>query len=639
MAERKSCGNAAYSWCAGDRKRINASAFSLPTGIMGASQTQRCLVLSLMTKTLIRSDCSDQNYFFCEYKCKSVPCLKKCEPNMTYFDGTEKKINRNKLDGVWAEWETKSGIDTVTWAENMKLCCSIGMKPIRVTDEFLSTINSIGVRFTRFKIYDSHQDSKLIKTSFWTAATRQGCAGHYRFCLHDDVGPWDSQDSFWETVNPRDTGSCLVVDRQYAKEGAPFGVRQVQCSSPTANFACQRNNTKFMDFVNSESMMPIEPEKVNTCDLPICSNPLFQEYCPPFSYHLLQWGIGKRVAESDFLHQLQIIFLIGLLLNFIVVRSECASSQLSLTRSWLVCKVFSRKIPNTGHQAPTLDVRIIDSEGNRYCVKLVNSLLKVESCEKRMKFICEGRVQAESHLQEVFNECKLTHRVTQREIDKFNTADLGSFSYKMKCFSTCMAELLGLMYDGTNKLDGVWAEWMKKSGVESVSYTTMIFGNKKVTWAENMKFCCSIGMKPIRVSDELLSKLNSNKIAYGSFYIFDKNQNSTEDRKLIKTSFWTAATRQGCIGHYRFCMHDDVGPWDSQDSFWETVNPRDTGSCLVVDRQYAKEGAPFGVRQVQCSSPTANFACQKDNARMADFVNSEINTGTATILRSPSINE
>ncbi|CAB3386050.1 Hypothetical predicted protein [Cloeon dipterum] len=207
------------------------------------------------------------------------------------------------------------------------------------------------------------------------------------------------------------------------------------------------------------------------------------------------------------------------------------------------------------------------------------------------------------------------------------------------CFSTCMAELLGLMYDGTNKLDGVWAEWMKKSGVESVSYTTMIFGNKKVTWAENMKFCCSIGMKPIRVSDELLSKLNSNKIAYGSFYIFDKNQNSTEDRKLIKTSFWTAATRQGCIGHYRFCMHDDVGPWDSQDSFWETVNPRDTGSCLVVDRQYAKEGAPFGVRQVQCSSPTANFACQKDNARMADFVNSEINTGTATILRSPSINE
>ncbi|CAB3386049.1 Hypothetical predicted protein [Cloeon dipterum] len=558
---------------------------------------------------------------------------------MTYFDGTEKKINRNKLDGVWAEWETKSGIDTVTWAENMKLCCSIGMKPIRVTDEFLSTINSIGVRFTRFKIYDSHQDSKLIKTSFWTAATRQGCAGHYRFCLHDDVGPWDSQDSFWETVNPRDTGSCLVVDRQYAKEGAPFGVRQVQCSSPTANFACQRNNTKFMDFVNSESMMPIEPEKVNTCDLPICSNPLFQEYCPPFSYHLLQWGIGKRVAESDFLHQLQIIFLIGLLLNFIVVRSECASSQLSLTRSWLVCKVFSRKIPNTGHQAPTLDVRIIDSEGNRYCVKLVNSLLKVESCEKRMKFICEGRVQAESHLQEVFNECKLTHRVTQREIDKFNTADLGSFSYKMKCFSTCMAELLGLMYDGTNKLDGVWAEWMKKSGVESVSYTTMIFGNKKVTWAENMKFCCSIGMKPIRVSDELLSKLNSNKIAYGSFYIFDKNQNSTEDRKLIKTSFWTAATRQGCIGHYRFCMHDDVGPWDSQDSFWETVNPRDTGSCLVVDRQYAKEGAPFGVRQVQCSSPTANFACQKDNARMADFVNSEINTGTATILRSPSINE
>ncbi|XP_065350656.1 uncharacterized protein LOC135946374 [Cloeon dipterum] len=159
-----------------------------------------------------------------------------------------------------------------------------------------------------------------------------------------------------------------------------------------------------------------------------------------------------------------------------------------------------------------------------------------------------------------------------------------------------------------------------------MTYTTMIFGKKKVTWAENMKLCCSIGMKPIRVTDELLSTLNSIGVSYESFKIFDKTVNSTEDRMLIKTSFWTAATRQGCAGHYRFCMHDDVGPWDSQDSFWDTVNPRDSGSCLVVDRQYAnKEGAPFGVRQVQCSVPIANFACQKDGKRITDFVNLEKN--------------
>ncbi|XP_065336656.1 uncharacterized protein LOC135937433 [Cloeon dipterum] len=132
-----------------------------------------------------------------------------------------------------------------------------------------------------------------------------------------------------------------------------------------------------------------------------------------------------------------------------------------------------------------------------------------------------------------------------------------------------------------------------------------------------MKLCCSLRMKPIRVTDELLNTLNSND----SINIFNNPEKASTDRELIKTSFWMAATRQGCAGQYRFCLHDDVGPWDSTDDFWDMVNPRDDGSCLVVDRQYAKEGAPFGVRQVQCSASTANFACQVDGKRINDLVN------------------
>ncbi|XP_065351162.1 uncharacterized protein LOC135946736 [Cloeon dipterum] len=102
-------------------------------------------------------------------------------------------------------------------------------------------------------------------------------------------------------------------------------------------------------------------------------------------------------------------------------------------------------------------------ENNMYCVKAQNfklgrTALKVESCEKLMKAICEVRVLAESYLQEIYNECKLTHQVSQRDISKFNTTDVDSFSYKMKCFSTCMAELLGLMYDGSK----FWEERIEK---------------------------------------------------------------------------------------------------------------------------------------------------------------------------------
>ncbi|CAB3387936.1 Hypothetical predicted protein [Cloeon dipterum] len=82
-----------------------------------------------------------------------------------------------------------------------------------------------------------------------------------------------------------------------------------------------------------------------------------------------------------------------------------------------------------------------------------------------------------------------------------------------------------------------------------------------------------------------------------------------------------------------------MGPWDSQDSFWDMVNPRDTGSCLVVDRQYTNVGALFGVRQVQCSVPIANFACQKDGKRMTDLVTLEKNANMEVVKYVKVYNE
>ncbi|CAB3378393.1 Hypothetical predicted protein [Cloeon dipterum] len=130
-------------------------------------------------------------------------------------------------------------------------------------------------------------------------------------------------------------------------------------------------------------------------------------------------------------------------------------------------------------------------------------------------------------------------------------------------------------------------------------------------------------MKPVRVNDLLLDTLTLEGNPSSRIFVQAPYGVTTGGRELVKTSFWTAATRQGCAGQYRFCQHDDQGPWDSQDNFWQMVNPRDVGSCLVVDRQYAKPGTPFGVRQVQCFSPSANFACQKDGKSISDLVNDD----------------
>ncbi|CAB3381107.1 Hypothetical predicted protein [Cloeon dipterum] len=721
----------------------------------------------------------------------------------------------------------------------MKLCCSIGMKPIRVTDELLSSLNSIKeTEHGRFNIFDIAQNSKLIKTSFWTAATRQGCAGHYRFCMHDDVGPWDSQDSFWETVNPRDSGSCLVVDRQYAKEGAPFGVRQVQCSLPIANFACQKDNTIFFDLVNSvEYTYSSGPtiKYVDACDFPICSD---QPFCSSGVPNPAKYENGERVLlklsmfEGKWKTSCGVRYFIY---DYIVTWSEainlCCTMGMRLVsvQSYekLVC-LGSFLEENTGYWTSgtnsgcknnrfrwcstefkdfikqnenfneSLPANLYQSGGiNKYCVKVQNlkmgeAILKVENCYERMNVICECfatclaellelmydgskfweeriekllSTQKTSQVYEDFRSIsnKFSLSLLKKGADNLDTLKMikneqnkeqawkstlfvnealdrfRECNQKMKVYNSkgdeCsfIHEFIKCFTNGSALLDKFWNKnWHDKFDPRDYSqmvavndYLTVKYGVQnspdsnlrrfayvvnKISFAEEVisSHCTYKYLKPknLTLEDACLSRekyfiptpvenvfmynivdkekrypplvaaskcarangslvtvtesniasmkilnnflRNATKSESGSVlldetYMISGNvtrwcstseelpMNSTEDRKLIKTSFWTAATRQGCAGHYRFCLHDDMGPWDSQDSFWDMVNPRDTGSCLVVDRQYTNVGALFGVRQVQCSVPIANFACQKDGKRMTDLVTLEKNANMEVV--------
>ncbi|CAB3373091.1 Hypothetical predicted protein [Cloeon dipterum] len=500
MAEGKSCGNAAYSWCAGNRTRIDNTAFDLPGEI---SRKERCLALSMMTKTLVRMECADPNYFFCEYKCKGVSCLKSCDKKNDTMDPSG-KINRGKVNGIWAEWQRNFGINRVsftsyvfgyqkvTWTENIKLCCSMGMKPIRVTDEFLTALNNAANEKGAIKIFtypgNSTEDRELVKTSFWTAATRQGCAGQYRFCMHDDVGPWDSQDKFWDMVNPRDDGSCLVVDRQYTKAGTPFGVRQVQCSSKSANIACQKEGKKVEEIVSDFEIM----NATDTCDLPYCTDvnycKIMVEYAAKYENgermilkpHILgEWmtscGVRYLKAKQEMSWKDALDFCCSLGMHLVSVQSyeklQCMNSILEPgSVSWtsgtnMGCeneryrwcsaefKDFLKPSVNLKNQTLySYPEGTSPQPATKYCVVALNSeaegpTLGIDDCYKWHRPICTVRVKAESHVQEVFSECKLTHSISNRDIDKFNTVDLISFSYKMKCFMTCLAEMLGLIYE------------------------------------------------------------------------------------------------------------------------------------------------------------------------------------------------
>ncbi|XP_065344318.1 uncharacterized protein LOC135942233 [Cloeon dipterum] len=529
MAEGKKCANAAYSWCAGNKTRITASSLGLPAQV---SPTERCLALSMMSKTLVRMKCNELNYFFCEYKCKTVNCIREdiCRvTNRTYFDQSG-KLKRLMLGGVWAVWQQRQwngvsrdtaflfGHKKVTWTENIRLCCSIGMKPVRVTDLLLDTLTSEGNQSSRIFVQAPYGMTaggrELVKTSFWTAATRQGCAGQYRFCQHDDQGPWDSQDNFWQMVNPRDVGSCLVVDRQYAKSGTPFGVRQVQCSRPSANFACQKDGKNIADLVNDDKMTAAQGEE-RACNLPLCPNAMYCDmnldassgnfylqiqYSLKYAservllkpYLLGEWktacGVRFLTTTREMSWKESFDYCCRLGMRLLTVQSveklSCLSeileantdedggySDLTFWTSginngcenqryrWCSSEVKDFVKPSVNLRNETINFISLSNvfyqpvEPSEYCVIVKNSkkegpILGIDTCDTNRKAICEARVMDDSHLQEVFNECKLTHRVTKRDIEKFNSTEVKSFSYKMKCFATCIAELLGFLYEG-----------------------------------------------------------------------------------------------------------------------------------------------------------------------------------------------
>ncbi|CAB3379092.1 Hypothetical predicted protein [Cloeon dipterum] len=83
--------------------------------------------------------------------------------------------------------------------------------------------------------------------------------------------------------------------------------------------------------------------------------------------------------------------------------------------------------------------------------------------------------------------------------------------------------------------------------------------------------------------------------------------------------YWTAGTRQGCIGHFRFCLHDSLGPWDSNEMFWALVNTAESGSCLIL-KQPGNENDAFLVSHTTCTSRFVNAACESKNQSIEQFL-------------------
>ncbi|XP_059478203.1 uncharacterized protein LOC132198282 [Neocloeon triangulifer] len=116
-----------------------------------------------------------------------------------------------------------------------------------------------------------------------------------------------------------------------------------------------------------------------------------------------------------------------------------------------------------------------------------------------------------------------------------------------------------------------------------------LFGDPQspVTWSENWKTCCELGMKPLSLD------LNPDGIYYGKF-------ETTEEKFALSGVFWTSGTKSGCSGQYTACFH-------TNSTFgMEVLGNGGDGSCVLITRL---DGYNWAARSDQCSSKY-QLACQ-----------------------------
>ncbi|XP_059483136.1 uncharacterized protein LOC132201187 [Neocloeon triangulifer] len=154
----------------------------------------------------------------------------------------------------------------MSWAENVIQCCKLGMSPIYPERSRIDQIIRANIFYSSsLTRIESFYD---LAPFFWTAGTRLGCAGHFRFCMHD-LGPWDADEEIWNKINTAYSGACLSMG-QYGMT-TYFVIQIMPCTTSLVNFACERENTNVIDVIGRLRNSDITHDDAgNFCNNPIC---------------------------------------------------------------------------------------------------------------------------------------------------------------------------------------------------------------------------------------------------------------------------------------------------------------------------------------------------------------------------------
>ncbi|CAB3378140.1 Hypothetical predicted protein [Cloeon dipterum] len=368
----------------------------------------------------------------------------------------------------------------VTWMENLKLCCELGMKPLSFGSSSIIIVPYI----------DMHR-------IFWTGGTRLGCPGEYKWCF--------SNQNEWlysgNVIDTKQNGACVALRVYYSasKYFLAYGVEVTQVQDlvflpcDTENyFACRYTdevkNPENLKHAN-QSAYNVKPINSNGCENNLCGilkkgrqvtdlNAKFVSRSIQYfgakihqPYKLGNWseGCGVLFLRPKILASWReaVDYCDSLGLNLVAIASYdkqiCMSKALNddfktrakfwTSASDIECpgklKWCSRKTQNF-----VLTDSLAWKTGNfnlaNRCVYITKdnenemALLGREDCDTKFEFLCEIKPEFNNTIDDILQECINVTDIKKRDLEKFSTVDVSTFSFKMKCFMRCVGDSLNI---------------------------------------------------------------------------------------------------------------------------------------------------------------------------------------------------
>ncbi|XP_065336514.1 uncharacterized protein LOC135937298 isoform X2 [Cloeon dipterum] len=236
-AKTKSCSS--VTWCSNDvATRLDYTLY------LGRFSPPYCMIYRRSSRQLEPTNCTLEASFFCETPCSKPKCPlpDECIKDDSLFTVTKGKSylkSGNKFGGKWIRSNNNIsyflGEKQVDWSENWKTCCSLGLKPIALTDNLTN-------QFDR-------EDSPMQGLVYWTAMTRADCPYEFENCFHSNATEPFSiptihgvfQEGSCVAVTVRDPSAKLYLGYRIAVKTTPcISKLLLACEGPVQTFRMKK---------------------------------------------------------------------------------------------------------------------------------------------------------------------------------------------------------------------------------------------------------------------------------------------------------------------------------------------------------------------------------------------------------------